>query len=106
MGIPPNTASLLEGNPERGWYATDVECEGAKFHSPTPLTVEDVFLCPDTNGPTATLCPTCAANLRVLTSLLVKTSGDLPWPVRREFGNQLRALAEKGWEWYVRSTSG
>lgn len=88
--------------------AVDAECEGARFHSPTPLLVRRVALgregtSPPQPPPTAMLCGTCADNLAVIRHLLVKSGGDLSWPVRREFGNTIRALAVKGYE-HDRST--
>jgi hypothetical protein len=64
-------------------------CEGAKFHSPSTLLLNKVDL-PD--GRTVALCGTCRDNLAVLALLLAHYGQDLPWPVRREFGNVLRAL--------------
>jgi hypothetical protein len=75
--------SKLPGRP-----ATDGQlCAGAKFHSPTPLVLHDVEI----NGEPVQLCGTCRSNLGVLRALL-DTHGELPWPVRREFGNRLREL--------------
>lgn len=62
-------------------------CEGAKFHSPTPLVLHEI----DIDGRTVTLCGTCWSNVAVLRALL-SHHGELPWPVRREFGNKLRGL--------------
>lgn len=87
-----------------GWYVTSgtMECEGAKFHSPHPLVLRDV---PPWPGLRVTdesqcfvLCGTCADNLGVLQELYEAYDGDVPWPVRREFGNQIQALAKAGWE--------
>jgi hypothetical protein len=108
VGLPANVAKAIEeyfgtgATPERGQFIGDESCAGARFHSPSPLTVEEVPLSPDedSNGPAVLLCPTCAANLAVLKALLWETNGILPWPVRRDFGNQLRALAFRGWAWY------
>lgn len=72
-------------------------CEGAKHHSPTPLMVKEVSLSPSGGGTTAMLCGTCADNLAVLQHLLSQHGGEMQWPLRREFGNLIRALAEKGW---------
>lgn len=96
--------AIAEGTvPSRGgWYAREGEtCEGAKFHSPQPLVLRNVSLNPfdPTDGDIdALLCGTCADNLGVLQELFVKMDGDVPWPLRREFGNQIRALAERGWK--------
>jgi hypothetical protein len=76
--------STLPGRP-----ATDEPCEGAKFHSPTPLILHDVHL---SNGRVVSLCGCCRDNADVLAALLAQFAQDLEWPVRREFGNKLRAL--------------
>lgn len=66
-------------------------CEGAKFHSPWPLATRHwSFL----NGKVAAyLCPTCEAKLEILLHLIEQSHGTLIWPVRREFGNQIRNLS-------------
>lgn len=116
MSLPANLAEMLdEGDfPTRGGFfaADDNLCEGAKFHSPTPLVLKVVSLNPyylsaDTPGGvegkrevdagTVVLCGTCADNLGVLQDLLIRHNGSLPWKVRREFGNQIRIMAERGW---------
>lgn len=76
--------STLPGRP-----ATDEPCEGAKFHSPTPLILHDVLL---SNGRVVSLCGCCRDNADVLAALIAKFAQDLEWTVRREFGNRLRAL--------------
>lgn len=93
------------GAPSPSWqYAIGIECRGAVYHSPAPMTVGLCWITPEPLRPkdaeewTAWLCPTCAGNLRVLQDLLVAMEGEVPWPVRREFGNQVRALALNGWE--------
>lgn len=74
------------------------QCEGASFHSPQPLVVREVALSEADGGLTAWLCGTCRDNLHLLQALLAATGGELPWPVRREFGNKLRSLAIEGWK--------
>lgn len=81
-----------------GVLSLEGECEGAKFHSPTPLILHEVALAPSGAGTTALLCATCCDNLRVLQHLLTTNAGDVPWVVRREFGNMIRALALRGWQ--------
>lgn len=66
-----------------------LSCAGARFHSPTPLLLHPTGL-PD--GREVDLCGTCKDNLGVLKTLLDQHGDELTWPVRREFGNQLRAL--------------
>jgi len=87
------------------WHLPGVPgtCDGARFHSPTPLFVQDVCLVsPDwgvipANAPRALLCGTCRDNLAVLQQMMAVAKGGLPWTVRREWGNDIRALAQRGW---------
>lgn len=85
-------------------FSLHAPCTGAKHHSPTPLVVRTVVLDPerrtDVAAPTATLCGTCADNVGVLMGLMHHHDGVVPWAVRRDFGNLIRALAQRGWEWY------
>jgi len=110
MTFPEKLASALDvagvSPPEGGWFAREDECEGARFHSPNPLVLRDVPLAPDGVGARARLCATCADNLSVLKGLLRQADGDVAWPVRREFGNLIRALALRGWEDYKARTDG
>jgi hypothetical protein len=64
-------------------------CQGARYHSPQPLLLHETLL-PD--GRMVLLCGTCRNNLGVLQLLLQEHGKELAWPVRREFGNTLRAL--------------
>lgn len=50
-------------------------------------------------APRANLCGTCRDNLFVLLTMLHATNGDLDWGIHREFGNTIRALAMKGWQY-------
>lgn len=70
-------------------------CQGSKHHSPQPLLVNEVLLA---NGESVLLCGTCEDNLLVLQRLLDAHNGSLPWPVRRCFGNIIRAIAESTWQ--------
>lgn len=72
-----------------GLPATERDCEGAKFHSPTPLLLHEVEL---SDGRVVWLCGVCRANASVLAALIAQFAQELEWPVRREFGNRLRAL--------------
>jgi hypothetical protein len=84
-------------------------CEGAKHHSPRPLFTESTWLVrkswfADTtllHAPDAWLCGTCRDNLTLLLILLYASDGKVDWPVRREFGNEIRALAQTGWAWFT-----
>ena len=116
--LPAHTAeTLYESGPEVTWSlpgADDQKCEGAVFHSPRPLFVkstplvlsewwpEDWFI---GGRPDAWLCGTCRDNLSILLQMLHHTDGELRWEVRREFGNDLRALAMKGWAWFAEHRS-
>jgi hypothetical protein len=91
MVLPQGIATLLssvEGLSLPGVPATG-QCAGSKFHSPTPLLLHEVEL---PRGTTALVCGTCRDNLQLLTELTRHTEGSLPWTIRREFGNNLRAL--------------
>lgn len=113
-GLPPNIQSLLYGGGD--WRlpgADDQVCEGAKFHSPRPLFVEVFPLVLASwwggpvkptlllDAPSVWLCGTCRDNLYILLQMIGTTHGDLDWAVRREFGNDLRALAVRGWSWFA-----
>lgn len=65
-------------------------CEGARFHSPTPLLLREVRV----GKRKALLCGACADNFALLKALIKEYDGNPPWEVRREFGNQMRALLE------------
>lgn len=67
------------------WHA---ECEGAKFHSPRPLTTLPIVV----GTRVIQLCGTCRDNLTLFLHLWDANDG-LPWNVLREFGNQLRIIA-------------
>lgn len=113
MSLPPNTHDYLyrEGSWSLPGY-DDGECEGATFHSPTPLFVHDTLLvlrawwpedCEHAYwvwAPKALLCGTCRDNLTILLQMYHRAEGNLPWEIRREFGNKIRALAHKGWDWF------
>lgn len=97
MPVPKHVqAALAQTDPSvlSGTLAYDRECAGAKFHSPTPLLLHEVDLGEDS----VWLCGTCCSNLSVLRHLLDTHEGDLPWTVRREFGNLIRAIALRSWE--------
>lgn len=112
-GLPPHTRAAIEslgGIVIMG--ETDQECEGARYHSPRPLMVNSIRLTSASwfptaprpvwlDAPTAWLCGTCEANISLLLQMLYASQGEVSWSVRREFGNALRALAMKGWTWYV-----
>jgi hypothetical protein len=101
MPLPTQIQAVLEEVGDSGLSGTpalDQGCAGAKFHSPSPLILHEVALAPSGEGETAWLCGTCRDNLAVLRHLLVTSDGALPWVVRREFGNLIRALALRGWQ--------
>jgi hypothetical protein len=96
MTFPRGVASILdEVDPSRlgGIPTQKAECAGAKFHSPTPLLVHEVALSTDH---VVYLCGVCRDNLRLLRELQKVRDGQLPWTIRREFGNRLRSLAKNG----------
>lgn len=106
MPLPSNLSDLLVGSdvdlPGDATVGNGHQCEGAKYHSPSPLVVHRVPLVDDPlqSRPEhwVFLCGTCEDNLNVLMSVLRLCEGDVPWPVRREFGNLIRSVAERGWE--------
>jgi len=65
-------------------------CMGSVHHSPRPIVLHEVDL---DDGSHVVLCGTCKDNLDTLRYLMRTTTGPVPWPVRREFGNTIRALA-------------
>lgn len=109
MPVPPTIRRLVTqagGLPLPGVLAeTDGPCQGARFHSPRPLIVRE-YLVRDNSLVEVTsvvapsdavwLCATCASNVEVLVTLL-RLHGALPWSARREFGNAVRSIAERGW---------
>lgn len=114
--LPPQTARLLTDVGDWHWPgAADQPCAGAKFHSPTPLFTHDVRLLPvqwfidasivpSMAVPSAWLCGTCKDNVALLQQIIYRNKGDVPWAVRREFGNELRRLAFSGWSVFLRVT--
>lgn len=110
MTIPAKVGELLaQGDVSTLPGKLNIEeegCEGAKFHSPNPLLVSEVPLVSPlwpgvtTLDPLVWLCGNCADNLRVYQLLLGQHAGQLEWPIRREFGNLIRALGDKGWKQY------
>lgn len=106
MALPTHLAAHLA---EAGLNVSgsDQSCQGAEFHSPTPLAIYPVplMVSPPKPGekvpegtPVAWLCGSCRDNFRVLVHLLQRSNGALDWPVRREFGNKVRALALRAWD--------
>ena len=115
MPLPEHTAALLYAGGD--WHLPgddQAECEGSRFHSPTPMFVSVVPLIPSSwdarahaqFSPRVHLCGTCRDNLAILQQILFAAEGDVPWQVRREFGNTIRALADKGWRLFTEVTGG
>lgn len=99
MEFPKTIKSALERypmvNPPSIAYSYEHACEGARHHSPMPLVVHLVTI--SDKAREVWLCPTCRDNLKVLRHFIVEHNGDVPWVLRREFGNILRALAFEDW---------
>jgi hypothetical protein len=105
MAVPAATRRLIE----QSWRLKEIvdlnghHCEGAQFHSPTPICIRPYVLGQELLAPAeedeldiATwLCGNCCDNLTVYLRLLFEYEDDLPWVVRREFGNLIRALGNK-----------
>lgn len=87
-------ADALTDHPIEGEKTWLHGCVGARYHSPTPLLVKQVEI----DEAAEWLCGTCEDNLGVFLSLMTTSNGTLPWAVRREFGNLLRALGLRAWE--------
>lgn len=110
MSVPPTILSLIRqvnGLPLPGILAeSDVACEAAKHHSPRPLIVHEFEVSKDglrcIEGVEAVdsvwLCATCADNVRLALALFASHGGTLPWEARREFGNLVRAIAQKAYK--------
>lgn len=108
--IPEHTRNLLYASGTWRLPGDDTAtCEGAKFHSPTPMFTHDVPLIPAEwdaaisamHSPRAYLCGVCRDKLLILQQILAAHDGKVPWEVRREFGNEVRALALRGWDKYT-----
>lgn len=113
--LPPHTAARLYGGGSWKLPGEDSEpCEGSAHHSPRPLFTQPTRLVLERwfttiphgkqmwlLAPDAWLCGTCRDNLNILLQMTYAAGGDLEWEIRREFGNTIRALATKGWEWFV-----
>lgn len=70
-----------------------MDCEGSRFHSPSPLLVEQVEQV-DVGGRSVWLCRNCRSILRVSEHLQEHADGKLDWKVAKEFGTALRVLGE------------
>jgi hypothetical protein len=111
MSVPPTILSLIRtvgGLALPGALAENGDvCEGAKHHSPRPLIVHEfevrrdglrVIEAIEDVPDSVWLCATCADNVRVALALFASHGGALPWEARREFGNLVRAIAQKPYE--------
>jgi len=94
MPVPEKIREILDQTPEMTaalpGSPAPIECEGSQHHSPRPIVLHAVSL-PDER--VVMLCGTCRDNVETLVAMRRTYSGSLPWPVRREFGNTIRALA-------------
>lgn len=91
--IPGQVLDLIDQTPSielPGEPTREHECQGAKFHSPRPMLVHPFKV----DQRTVYLCGTCADNVQVLLALLTAHEGDVPWVVKRCFGNLVRSVAE------------
>lgn len=94
--LPPHLAAALDDVGTRGLpgiVADGLACQGARFHSPTPRLLHEVTLY---DGEKVLVCGTCRDNYAVLAHVGDRWGWELPWELRREFGNDLRALALRG----------
>jgi len=114
MPLPEHVRALLDEGGD--WHLpgeVEGECEGSRYHSPTPLLVSTVPLVPpewtgkgSAASPRVVLCGTCRDNLTVLQRILLAKDGDIPWQARREFGNTIRAIGDRGWRLYREHAEG
>lgn len=91
--IPREVLAHIEESPGTelpGIPSDEHACQGSKFHSPRPMVVHP-FPMPHTPRETIYLCGTCSDNVRLLMAL--QDQGDVPWSVKRCFGNLVRAVA-------------
>lgn len=91
MAFPPNIAEILRRHPtitDAREFTQNYICQGARFHSPTPLEVHRVLI----DRTAVRLCGVCRDNLQLLTELLNAEGKRLEWPVLREFGSGIRDL--------------
>lgn len=89
---PGEVLAHIEGSPHLelpGVVAGEHECQGSKFHSPRPMVVHP-FPMPHTPGEKIYLCGTCSDNVRLLSA--IQAQGEVPWKVKRCFGNLVRAV--------------
>lgn len=111
MTVPPTILRLIAqagGLVLPGVLAeSPVACEAARHHSPRPLLVREyrvtksgleVFDGPASEPGTVWLCGTCASNVMVALALFEAHNGVLPWQARREFGNLVRAIAQRPYQ--------
>lgn len=91
--IPGEVLAHIAGSPAMelpGITTDEHECQGSKFHSPRPMVVHPLPM-PHAPGEMIYLCGTCADNLKML--LAFQAHGEVPWTVKRCFGNLIRAAA-------------
>lgn len=105
-GYVPGTSEWLKGHP----------CEGSKFHSPVPLLVRRHYLSdlmamidpgivePIQEEPLY-LCSTCQDNLAVYLTVFYAYDGVIPKMVRRDFGNLIRDLGDRAWEYHLKRSA-
>lgn len=82
--------------------------EGSAFHSPKPLLLHHTPIYdpswpsaePEERIPTVLLSGTNRDSLIVWQTLLYEMEGVVPWEIRREIGNVIRAIGEQGWRRY------
>jgi hypothetical protein len=92
--IPGELLTHIENAPRAelpGILANEHECQGSKFHSPRPMIVHPLPM-PHSPGEMIYLCGTCRDNVLLLLDL--QKEEEMPWPVKRCFGNLVRALAD------------
>lgn len=94
--VPGPVLDLIKNSPPLalvGVLTSERQCQGAKHHSPRPMTVTPFRVVAEDE--IVYLCGTCADNVSVLLALLKAHRGDVPWIVMRCFGNLVRSVADR-----------
>lgn len=92
------------------------DCEGSVHHSPRPLLVHRYDLSDPFDGllmripqdaesdRSVRLCGTCVDNLGLYLTMLLTFAGAPPEAVKRDFGNPIRSLGDRSWDYWMSLT--
>lgn len=93
------------------------DCEGSVYHSPRPLLVHRYDLSDPFDGllmripqdaesdRSVRLCGTCVDNLGLYLTMLLTYAGAPPEAVKRDFGNPIRSLGDRSWDYWSSLTT-